>query len=129
MTDKELKKLHVINCALERKITVAEAANALGLSERRIKQLKKEVKEHGVESIIHGNRGRKPSHSINDTLALKIIELKSSYKYQDTYTINIYIHTIFSNCLCRTFLLDQKGSPPQISDTNLPSGWTSFLTS
>lgn len=83
MTDKDLKKLHVINCALERKITVAEAANALGLSERRIKQLKKEVKEHGVESIIHGNRGRKPSHSIDETLVQKIIDLKNSYKYQE----------------------------------------------
>lgn len=83
MTDKELKKLHVINCALECKITVAEAANALGLSERRIKQLKKEVKEHGVESIIHGNRGRKPSHSIDEKIVQKILELKNSYKYQE----------------------------------------------
>lgn len=83
MTDKELKKLHVISCALEGKITVAEAANALGLSERRIKQLKKEVKENGVESIIHGNRGRKPIHAIDDKMADQIIALKKTYKYQE----------------------------------------------
>ena len=83
MTDEELKKLHVITCALEQKITVSEAANALGLSERRVKQLKKEVKENGVESIIHGNRGRKPVHSIDDKLTQKIIELRNSYKYQE----------------------------------------------
>jgi transposase len=83
MNDEELKKLHVINCALEGKLTVSEAANVLGLTARRVKQLKKEVKEHGVESIIHGNRGRKPAHSIDDKLAQRIIELKTSYKYQE----------------------------------------------
>jgi len=83
MTDEELKKLHVINCALERRLTVSEAANALGLTERRIKQLKKEVREHGVESIIHGNRGRKPAHTIDIELSKRIIELKNSYKYQE----------------------------------------------
>jgi DNA-directed RNA polymerase specialized sigma subunit len=44
MNDAELKKLHVINCALEGRLTVSQAANALGLSERRIKQLKKEAR-------------------------------------------------------------------------------------
>lgn len=83
MTDEELKKLHVINCALEGRLTVSEAANALGLTERRIKQLKKEVKEHGVESIIHGNRGRKPAHTIDNKIAQRIIELKNSFKYQE----------------------------------------------
>lgn len=83
MSDQELKKLHVINCALDRKITVAEAAIALGLSERRIKQMKKGVKDHGVESIIHGNRGRKPAHATDDKIAREIIELKNCYKYQE----------------------------------------------
>jgi len=83
MNDEELKKLHVINCALEGRLTVSQAANALGLSERRIKQLKKEVKERGVQSIIHGNRGRKPVHTIDSKLAQRIVELKNSYAYQE----------------------------------------------
>jgi len=84
MTTEELKKLHVITCALEGKSTVADAAIALGLSERRIKQLKKEIKEHGAESVIHGNRGRKPAHATDGKLAQQIIELKKSYNYQDS---------------------------------------------
>jgi len=83
MNDEELKKLHGINCALEGRLTVSQAANALGLSERRIKQLKKEVKERGVQSIIHGNRGRKPVHTIDSKLAQRIVELKNSYAYQE----------------------------------------------
>lgn len=83
MKDEELKKLHIINCALEGRLSVSQAANALGLTQRRIKQLKKEVKEHGVQSIIHGNRGRKPIHTIDSKLTQRIIELKNSYKYQE----------------------------------------------
>jgi transposase len=79
----ELKKLHVINCALDGILTVSEAAIALGLTERRVKQLKKEVKEHGVESIVHGNRGRKPAHTIDQQLVQRIIDLKNSYRYQE----------------------------------------------
>lgn len=83
MTDDELNKLHVINCALEGKLTVSEAAKVLSSTERRIKQLKKEVKANGVETIIHGNRGRKPAHTIDQKLAQQIIELKNSFKYQE----------------------------------------------
>lgn len=83
MNDEELKKLHVINCALEGRITVSEASKVLGLTERRIKQLKKEAKISGVDSVIHGNRGRKPSHAVSPELVQQIIDLKASYKYQE----------------------------------------------
>lgn len=43
----------------------------------------KEVKERGVQSIIHGNRGRKPVHTIDSKLAQRIVELKNSYAYQE----------------------------------------------
>lgn len=83
MKDSEIKKLHVITSAIEGKITVTAAAKTLNLSERRIKQLKKEVKELGAESVIHGNRGRKPAHAIDDNLAQHLIELKNSYNYRE----------------------------------------------
>ena len=53
-----------------------------GLSERRIKQIKKEVKENGVKSIQHGNRGRKPKNTIPNEIKQKILELRSSYEYE-----------------------------------------------
>ena len=119
MTDEELKKLHVITCALEQKITVSEATNALGLSERRVKQLKKEVKENGAESIIHGNRGRKPVHSIDDKLTQKIIELKNSYKYQEANfcTFKNYLRNMkilrFHTLLFMTFSIMQILKAPK----------------
>lgn len=83
MTNEELKKLHVITCAIEGKCTVAQAAAALNLSERRIKQLKREVRDNGAESVIHGNRGRKPAHAISQELKDTILKLRqTTYKYE-----------------------------------------------
>lgn len=93
MTELELKRLHVIYCSLDGKIAVSKAATALGLSGRHIKQLKKEIKELGVESIINGNRGRKPTHTINTTIAQRIVELKTSHKYHRLTSC------IFKSCL------------------------------
>ena len=78
----EIKRATLINACIDGICTVKQVANALGLSERRVKQIKKEVKQHGVESIQHGNRGRKPKNTIPIETRKKILELRSSYKYE-----------------------------------------------
>lgn len=82
MTDKEIRRHHVINCAIEGKNTVKEAAKLLNLSERRIKQLKKEVRKAGVEAVIHGNKQHRPIHSLSAEIKDRIISLKTSYAYE-----------------------------------------------
>ena len=82
LKQKELKRASLIEACIEGKCTVKQVANALGLSERRVKQIKKEVKENGVKSIQHGNRGRKPKNTIPDEVRKKILELRSSYDYE-----------------------------------------------
>ena len=62
----EIKRATLINACIDGICTVKQVANALGLSERRVKQIKKEVKENGIKSIQHGNRGRKPKNTISD---------------------------------------------------------------
>ena len=79
---KELKRATLIDACINGQCTVKQVANALGLSERRVKQIKKEVKENGVKSIQHGNRGRKPKNTISDETKKKILELRSSYQYE-----------------------------------------------
>ena len=61
MSTKELKRLPVIHNIIERKITQIEAANILGITERQIRRIVKEVKEKGDIAITHKSRG-KPSH-------------------------------------------------------------------
>ena len=82
MTQKEITHLRVINQTIDKVITIKEAAELLGLSERQVIRLKKGVVEEGPAFIIHKNRGRKPQHTLPDELRAKIVELKKS-KYQE----------------------------------------------
>ena len=82
LKQKDLKRATLIEACIKGKCTVKQVANALGLSERRVKQIKKEVKENGVKSIQHGNRGRKPKNTIPDETRKRILELRSSYEYE-----------------------------------------------
>ena len=82
LKQKDLKRATLIEACIKGECTVKQVANALGLSERRVKQIKKEVKENGVKSIQHGNRGRKPKNTIPNGTIKKILELRSSYEYE-----------------------------------------------
>ncbi len=82
LKQKDLKRATLIEACINGQCTVKQVANALGISERRVKQIKKEVKENGVKSIQHGNRGRKPKNAIPNETKKKILELRSSYQYE-----------------------------------------------
>lgn len=82
LKQKDLKRATLIEACINGQCTIRQVAAALGLSERRVKQIKKEVKENGVKSIQHGNRGRKPKNTISDETRNKILELRSSYEYE-----------------------------------------------
>ena len=82
LKQKELKRATLIEACINGQCTVKQVATALGLSERRVKQIKKEVKENGIKSIQHGNRGRKPKNTISDATKKRILELRSSYEYE-----------------------------------------------
>lgn len=82
LKQKDLKRATLIEACIKGQCTVKQVATALGISERRVKQIKKEVKENGVKSIQHGNRGRKPKNTISDETRKRILELRSSYEYE-----------------------------------------------
>lgn len=82
LKQEEIRRATLIEACIKGQCTVKQVANALGLSERRVKQIKKEVKENGVKSIQHGNRGRKPKNTISDETRNKILNLRSSYQYE-----------------------------------------------
>ena len=51
------------------------AAIALGCSIRHINRMIKGYKEKGKEFFLHGNRGRKPAHPLNDNTRKLIVDL------------------------------------------------------
>ncbi len=78
MTQKEISRLRVINQTIDGVLTIREAAELLGLSERQVLRLKKGVDTEGPAFIIHKNRGRKPKHAITDETKDLIIKLKKN---------------------------------------------------
>lgn len=82
LSRKQLNRLDIINKANAGFITVSEAASALGLSERQVKRLKKEVRQYGPAALVHKNSLRKPSCAISEDAANQIITLKKSNIYE-----------------------------------------------
>ena len=68
LTKEQHVKLDVLNKAIAGFITVREASEKLGMSERQIQRLKKEVKENGPAALIHKNTEQKPAHTIPETV-------------------------------------------------------------
>jgi transposase len=83
MSQKQLGRYVTISRLIEKQITTEEAAIALSISARQILRLKKGVTEYGANALIHKNTGRKPHHTIDDSLREKIIALKISHPYQN----------------------------------------------
>lgn len=80
----ELKRITIIQSVLDKKRTQKEAATALNISERQIRNLVKRYREEGSLGLKHKNKFNKPSHAFSDEFIKKIIELKLSDDYIDT---------------------------------------------
>jgi len=61
---KEARRLHVIEQTIAGKLTIAQAAQLLNLSERQVKRLKKGVMVQGEAFLVHKNRGCTPKNAI-----------------------------------------------------------------
>ena len=75
---KQLGRYEVILQTLNGSMTIKQAADALNLSTRQIKRLKKEVASDGPAAVIHKNSLKKPANAISAQTIEKIISLKKS---------------------------------------------------
>ena len=75
LNQKELKRLEVLNQLAVGKMTAAQAAQVLGVSERQVHRLKAAYQEEGAAALVHGNRGRSPKHTIAPEVRAQIVEL------------------------------------------------------
>lgn len=71
----EQRRLHVLTELLAGRLTTIETALALDISIRHLKRLKARYRREGVASLAHGNRGRRPWHALDPTLAERVVEL------------------------------------------------------
>jgi transposase len=63
MNAKELARLTVMKGAIDGGYTAKQTAGKFGISTRRVKHLKKAVREQGEEAVIHGNAERHPANA------------------------------------------------------------------
>jgi transposase len=83
MSPKEMGRLSLIQGATDKIYTVREVARRLGLSERRVKQLKQEFRSRGEAAVIHSNAGKHPANYTDEDLRKRITGLKKSSAYRD----------------------------------------------
>lgn len=78
LTTQEQKRVLVLNRLLVGQLPVAEAAAVLDLSERQVRRLLAAYRKEGVAALAHGNRGRKPVHSVSQQVRTQVIELATT---------------------------------------------------
>ena len=75
MSMKEAKLLHLVQKAIEKRITQAEAAQMGGLSLRQLQRIIRRVRTEGDSGVCHHARGRKPNNQIPEAVKHKAVEL------------------------------------------------------
>jgi transposase len=79
----ELKRVKVLDRLLNGSMSNAEAAETLGVTSRQLRRLKSKYIQKGDEGLIHGNRGRKPKHSLSQEVKSQVLRLFEE-KYSDS---------------------------------------------
>lgn len=75
MSKQEARKVTIIEELMAGRFTNSQAAELLDLSIRQVQRLKAEAAVHGVMSILHKNRRRKPSNALDPEIAESICKI------------------------------------------------------
>jgi transposase len=71
----EQRRAQALNRVLSGAWTRAEAAMALGRSERQVRRLLRAYEARGPAALVHGNRGRRPAHALPAALRARVLAL------------------------------------------------------
>ena len=75
MSQKEQKRLMVLNVIERSELTCGQGAELLGLSLRHLRRMLARYRKEGAAALAHGNRGRKPHHAIAEELKGQVVTL------------------------------------------------------
>jgi len=82
MSKKQWNRFEILSKANDGFITVQEASEALGLSERQVQRLKKKVRIEGAAGVVHKNTGKPPKSKIPDGTRAEILRLRRLPEYE-----------------------------------------------
>lgn len=75
LNTKEQARLQVLNGVLEQRLSVAEAAQVLVVSERHVWRILAAYRKEGAVTLSHGNRGRRPANAIPEGMRRRLVAL------------------------------------------------------
>jgi transposase len=75
LNSEEQRRLLILNQIERGVITVTEAAELMGVSVRQIHRLRAAYREAGAAALVHGNRGRPPTHALDPALRQRVVTL------------------------------------------------------
>jgi len=82
MSQKELKRLHIIHRVLDKRLKQVDATGILDLVDRQIRRIAKRVQREGDKGIIHRSRGKPSNRALPNPLKDRAIKLYKQ-KYSD----------------------------------------------
>lgn len=82
----EQEKYDIIKSLVEHNGNKKRAALQIGCSTRHVNRLIQNYKNNGKAAFLHGNRGRKPSHAISESLKSDIITLYNNKYFDATFS-------------------------------------------
>src|SRR5688572_10191201 len=83
MTQRDRDRLVVLKKAQKKLITQKQAAGELGLTERHVRRLLKQLKARGDKAVIHALRGRPSNRKLSEELRQRILQILSQNEYRD----------------------------------------------
>src|ERR1700755_409189 len=82
LTMKEKTRIEAVQAVMDGRLTVAEAATVLNLSERQVYRSLAAAREQGLAGLVHGNRGRVPWNKGDEALWRSVLQLVQK-RYRD----------------------------------------------
>jgi len=74
-TQRELKRLHIVQKAIEGSLKQAEVAEMLSLSIRQTGRIVNRVKGEGPQGVVHRSRGRESNRKLPEKVKAQVLEL------------------------------------------------------
>jgi transposase len=82
LTMREKTRIEAVQAVMDGRLTVAEAATALNLSERQVYRALAAARAQGLVGLVHGNRGRTPWNKGDEALWKSVLRLVQK-RYRD----------------------------------------------
>jgi transposase len=93
MNQRDLHRYHTLRLVLEHRLTGAQAATALGLTERHVWWLLARLRADGRQALVHGNRGRPSGRRLPAAVRQQILTLaRSRYAGLNTAHLTEKLH-------------------------------------